>query len=336
MSRKQVSSEEVLAELEDPNYLEEYVLKRLYDQNKNFITAVTGPTGSGKSYSALRLAERIDPGFDVSNVVFNAQDLLLRIKTGVEKDELRQGSVLVFDEAGVEANSRDWQSTTNQAINYLFQTMRSYNFMVILTLPHIGGLDKQVRRLLHAFMPTQGIDYKHQTVALKPLFLQTNQQTGDIYKRYLRVYPDDGGTVKLKRLEVKKPSKQVRSRYEDKKERYQSELYSDLLQDVMDDLDTIPVESGEELSDVQASVAWLCLKGLNQREVARVLDTSHQNISKHVSRVLEKGWQLPHKDGEHSNYGINPSSLDDHDVEYLRKRAREIDTETLEEVDLSA
>jgi len=336
VSHKQVSSEDVLEGLEDPNYFEEYILKRLYDQNKNFITAITGPTGSGKSYSALRLAERIDQDFNVDNIVFNAQDLLLRIKTGVEKDELTQGSVLVFDEAGVEANSRDWQSTTNKAINYLFQTMRSYNFMVILTLPHIGGLDKQVRQLLHAFMPTQGINYNEHTVEVKPLFLQTNQQTGDIYKRYLRVFPDDGGTVKLTRVNVKKPSKTLRERYEDKKENYQADLYDDLLSEVMDDLDTINVEAGDDLTDKQSSVAWLCLKGLSQNDAAKVLDTTQQNIHEHVKLILQKGWQIPHGDGDHDKYGIKHTSIDEHDTEYLRQRAKQIDTEELTKLDVTS
>lgn len=336
MSSKQVNAQDVIDGLDDPTYLEEYILKRLYDQNKNFITAITGPTGSGKSYSALRLAERIDADFSIDNVVFNAQDLLLRIKQGKEQGELEQGSVLVFDEAGVEANSRDWQSKTNKALNYLFQTMRSYNFMVILTLPHIGGLDKQIRQLLHAFMPTQGIDYKHSTVELKPLFFQVNQQTGEIFKKFLKVFGDDGETRKIRRHHVKMPTKELRDAYEERKESYQEDLYSELLEDVMDDLDTLTVESGEELTDKQAGVAWLCMKGLNQHEVAEVLDVTHQNVSKHVDKALEKGWQFPHKDGDHSNYGINPSSLDEHDTDYLQKRASKVTHSEIQEVDLSS
>jgi len=335
VSSKQVNAQDVIDGLDDPTYLEEYKLKRLYDQNKNFITAITGPTGSGKSYSALRLAERIDPDFSIDNVVFNAQDLLLRIKQGKERGELEQGSVLVFDEAGVEANSRDWQSKTNKALNYLFQTMRSYNFMVILTLPHIGGLDKQIRQLLHAFMPTQGIDYKHSTVELKPLFFQVNQQTGEIFKKFLKVFGDDGETHKIRRHHVKMPTKELRDAYEERKESYQEDLYSELLEDVMDDLDTLTVESGEELTDKQASIAWLCMKGLNQYEISDVLDISQAGVNNHIQTTLQKGWQIPHKQGDHDKYGINPSDLDEHDVDYLRQRAKQVTHEDVEQADIT-
>lgn len=317
--------------LDEPTRLEEYILERLHQNNRNFLTAITGPTGSGKSYSGLHLCERIDQDFDVDNVVFSAKELLMLVKQG----DLPSGSAILFEEAGVEANNRTWQSTANQALNFLFQTFRSMNYMVVLTLPSLGGLDKQIRQLLHCFMPTQGIDRKHSTVEIKPLFLQVNQQTGDIYKKYLQFTDDDGEQKQLTRWHAKMPSKDLRERYEKKKQEYQEELISDQLEELVDDMDELAVKAGDELTDKQASVAWLCLKGLNQREVADVLDLSQPTVNHHIDSILSKGWKIPHKDEDFNRYEVRRQSLEEHDEQYLEKRAGRVSNDDLEEADLT-
>ncbi|MHB1470090.1 MAG: hypothetical protein ACYCSA_00950 [Thermoplasmataceae archaeon] len=40
----------------------QYIHKRI-EENRNFIAIFTGDTGSGKSYSAIRLAEMVDTTF---------------------------------------------------------------------------------------------------------------------------------------------------------------------------------------------------------------------------------------------------------------------------------
>ena len=47
-----------------------YIKDLVYNKNKNFLCVVCGSTGSGKSYSSLRLAEALDPNFDVSRIAF--------------------------------------------------------------------------------------------------------------------------------------------------------------------------------------------------------------------------------------------------------------------------
>jgi ABC-type dipeptide/oligopeptide/nickel transport system ATPase component len=45
------------------NYIIESVKRRINHQNKNWLAIICGETGSGKSYSALRLAEMIESFF---------------------------------------------------------------------------------------------------------------------------------------------------------------------------------------------------------------------------------------------------------------------------------
>lgn len=48
--------------LKNSVWLLQYIHKRI-EENRNFIAIFTGDTGSGKSYSAIRLAEMVDTTF---------------------------------------------------------------------------------------------------------------------------------------------------------------------------------------------------------------------------------------------------------------------------------
>ena len=71
------------------NLLTGYIKQRI-KRNKNFLACITGPTGSGKTYSALRLAERLDSEFDASRIVFTPQEFIDLLNSGT----LKKGSVI--------------------------------------------------------------------------------------------------------------------------------------------------------------------------------------------------------------------------------------------------
>src|SRR5437870_4384364 len=104
----------------------DYIRNRIRN-NKNFLCAVLGPTGSGKTYTALRIAEEIDPSFGSSRIVFNPVDFMKILKG------LPSGSVIVFDEAGVGMSAQEWQKKANKIFNYVLQTFRFRNIIVFFT-----------------------------------------------------------------------------------------------------------------------------------------------------------------------------------------------------------
>jgi len=59
---------------EDP--LTRYVKRRLYEYNKNWLAIICGETGSGKSYSALKIAETVDPTFSPERIVFSSEQFV--------------------------------------------------------------------------------------------------------------------------------------------------------------------------------------------------------------------------------------------------------------------
>ena len=188
----------------------EYIYNRLHRENRNFLAAIVGPTGSGKSYSALRLAETIDPNFSIERVVFTPEEFmdLLNSKT------LKKGSAIVFDEGGVGMNSRNFMSNTNRALHYTAQTFRSMNYLVCFVAPDYSFMDVGLRKLAHVLIETISIDYERERVRTRPLMIQNNPQSGKIYLKYPRVRDSNNRILAITKLWFSKPSPELLKEYE--------------------------------------------------------------------------------------------------------------------------
>ena len=208
------------------------IINRYYDrmmkQNKNWLAIMTGPTGSGKSYSALSIAETLDPSFNLDRIVFTPQDFMrLFIDNKVGK-----GQMVIWEEAGVTMGARDFMSKVNKAINYFIQSFRSKNTGVIFTLPSMMMIDTQIRNLAHTLMQPIGLDKDNKLAIIKLFEIQHNPVSGETYQKYIRAFIN-GGVYKVNRIAVRIPSVQLRKAYEDKKELFLQSLASDTLSKLM-------------------------------------------------------------------------------------------------------
>lgn len=260
-----------------------YVQKRI-KENKNFLCSITGQTGSGKSYSALRLGEQLDPDFSIDRVAFNPREFMRILESG----RLKSGSVVVFDEAGVGMSHREWQSIGNRLINFVLQTFRHRNYIVIFTTPHMGFIDAASRKLFHCHMETVGINKKEKVCRLKPLLLQINQRKGDTYFKYLRILIPGQGLVPLKRLSVALPSKELRAAYEEKKTAYTSALNQEILQELEDR----HAKKAPKLTARQQEVVDLLGEGYTVDAVAESLGCQERAVYDHMAAIEKKGWQI--------------------------------------------
>jgi predicted Zn-ribbon and HTH transcriptional regulator len=189
------------------NPIVESIRTRILKRNKNWLGIVVGDTGSGKSFSAIRLAQAIDPGFTIDRVVFNPNDFIALIRS-----DLPRGSAIVFDEAGVGMPSREWYSIQNKVLGYVLQTFRYKNYAVIFTVPSIDFVDVQARKLFHAYIETCGINYSIKAVKLKYKIPRYNNHMN----KWFWIYP----RIKGKRFEtlwLGKPDKSFIKLYELKK-----------------------------------------------------------------------------------------------------------------------
>ena len=86
-----VVSKEILGKPKEKYWIT-YIRQRIR-KNKNFLGFISGPTGSSKSYSSLRICEELDPEFNVDRVVFGGLELMNLINSGT----LKTGSAVVFE-----------------------------------------------------------------------------------------------------------------------------------------------------------------------------------------------------------------------------------------------
>lgn len=206
------------------SFILDYIRRRIKN-NKNFLCAILGPTGSGKTYSALRLAEELDPSFSVDRVVFSGLEFMRVLK------DLPSGSVIVFDEAGVGMSAQEWQKKNNKIFNYVLQTFRYRNIIVFFTTPDPAFITAANRRLFHAGFETVSINHQSQKAILKPKFIQINVGTGKEYRKYLRK-PGKFGSVKVKRIAVGMPSTALREAYESRRDAYMRQLYDETMMEL--------------------------------------------------------------------------------------------------------
>lgn len=189
-----------------------YIKNRLKN-NKNFLDCICGETGSGKSYAALKLGELLDPDFNINKVCLHAKKFMWAVQT------FKSGSVIVMDEAGVGMPSREWMSLSNRLLNYVLQTFRHKNLIVLFTTPDFNMIDSQARKLFHYYMQTTSIDRRYNICYLKPLLIQNNPQLSKIYYKYLRASMN-GERLIIKRLGLGLPSKELIEQYERKKKEF--------------------------------------------------------------------------------------------------------------------
>ena len=86
--------------------LNKYLQNRLMERNQNALIAVTGATGSGKSYACLRIAElwyekRFNKPFPKENITFSIRQLMERLAYDGDDPtmKLRKGEIFICEES---------------------------------------------------------------------------------------------------------------------------------------------------------------------------------------------------------------------------------------------
>lgn len=270
-----------------------YIKDRVYKKNKNFLMLVVGATGSGKSYSALRLAEMLDPTFDISRCCFKAKEFLMKVrelqKHAEETGEEIKGKVVMWDELGCEHDAKRFMSISNRIVNYFFQTSRYLNLIVIMTVPLLSFVDSSTRRLCHCIAEMQSINSKTKTSTLRVKFLQVNPITSKEYPKKLR-YKKNNKTYALSKIKVGLPSPELKEKYEKKKREYGDWLYEDSIKR----LDKDEVKDGKQLkplTPMQEKVAKLLSKH-GAKETAKKLGIALMSLYAHKNNIEKKGYRF--------------------------------------------
>ena len=120
-----------------------WIVEKRLKEKRNSLIMLLGQPRTGKSYTAITLANKLDVnGFDVKDKVsWTIPDFITQIQNAPE------GSCLIFDEAGAEFNSRNYQSQFSKMLNFILQTFGSRYVNVLMCLPLLNFTDKSARQL---------------------------------------------------------------------------------------------------------------------------------------------------------------------------------------------
>lgn len=264
-----------------------YIQNRIR-RNKNFICPIIGKTGSGKSWSALAIAEMLEEDFNVDSCIFRSFELMELMETIPPE---KKGKVIIWDEAGIDLSSRSWQSKINQMMNFYLQTFRHRNIILLFTVPYTSFLDTQTRKLLHATFETVKIHNDKAQVELKPKYLQYNPALDKTYEHYL-VRELKGRWSQCRRWMIPKPSKALIEAYEEKKLNFTSELYNKIKHDLKKQYNKDAINYDLLFKGNNDRQILECLqKRMSITETADYLGLYHSRVSERataINKILHK------------------------------------------------
>ncbi len=197
-----------------------YIRNRV-KHKKNFLVLISGPTGSGKSFTGLSFCLAIDKNFNPTRIIFGLKGLLKLINSG---ENFPSGTAFLWDEFQVEGSSRTWQSLTNRLLNSLLTTFRHKQFVLCITSPFSDFIDSNSRKLLHAEFQLQKIDYEKKQTKIKPQLIQYNSRNKKFYYKYLRVKTPRGNIAPVVSWKVDIPPKWIIDEYEEMRIKFTTKL----------------------------------------------------------------------------------------------------------------
>jgi len=264
-----------------------YIKSRI-KKKKNFLGVITGPTGSGKSWTGLSMCLEIDPTFTQDRIVTRAIDLMKLVNSG----KLETGNAILWDEGGVDNAARSWQSKVNKVINQLLQTFRHKRLVLIMTVPAMDFIDASTRKLLHAIFTIKGIDEKKKTTKVKPLLMQFNERTGKIYYKRLWVVKN-GGPGPLNFWNIKAPPVWLAEAYEEIKNQFTSTLNIALEQELEEEYEKkLRGKKRRELTEKQELVLSTMADLKDASKVAEKLNINERTVFFHIAQAKKKGYTL--------------------------------------------
>lgn len=206
--------------------LRQFVWNRMHLHHDNYMGAFCGETGSGKSYAALRMAEVIDPDFSVDQIAFSVEEFLEL----VIDDSFGPGSMIVFEEASVEAGSDEYMTKKNKALRQVSETWRHQRRGAVFTYPAFKRLDSGVRGRVTGLVQLDSVNEASGYSVGRYKYLQQDSDSGDIYRHF----PVIGG-VEHRKLKFRLPSDELLNEYEEMKTNYTSEKNVELLESLLDE-----------------------------------------------------------------------------------------------------
>jgi hypothetical protein len=208
---------------------------RLLNQKRklNWLLAITGGTGKGKTSSAIKLACTISPNKFIPkhNIHFSVFSLL----TEIESKRTKEGDIFVMDEIGVSGkgmSSRDWYSEENKNFSNVMQTIRPMRLGIIFTSPALNFIDSQGRLVFHSLMEMLDVDEERDLAIGKLYNIQYNSRRQKIYYSRPAFTDEFGKRHIMNALAIGKPENAIWEEYEVMRTEYTKKLLSEAIHNI--------------------------------------------------------------------------------------------------------
>lgn len=184
--------------------------------NKNVIFILFGDLGGGKSMTLVKLAvscaqwlAKIRGGrpsdyFTMSNIAVIDPEMLQD-----KLSNLKQYQIIVLDDAGPGYDARTFMSKQNRDLNYILQTCRTTNNIILVSAPHGAMLDVTIHRVAQYYGEISEIRHEEGVTFLKVFRLIRVFREGKIFY----VYMTKGG-VSIRRYYATLPVLELKKKYD--------------------------------------------------------------------------------------------------------------------------
>lgn len=247
---------------------------RLNKDNEHFMGVMVGREGKGKSWTALKIAELVDPDMNADQIVFQPSKFLAKLREWKEEGTTK-GRMIVMDEAGVGTGNRTWYEKDQIKFAQILQLVRSENMGLIFTVPRAVEVDSQVRKgRLHALMK---ILKKKDGEYAELSYYRVSPTRGfrdEVYQPKPTV-SIDGIPHKVHSLRFGPPSEELIEEYEAKKDAFQMQQYEEAEAGMTDG------EDGDGDDPVEAAV-----KDMKDNGLDKVLAVNGNTGEEYVSKEL--------------------------------------------------
>lgn len=198
--------------------------------NQHVLMAIIGRTGTGKSSAALQIANETakymsslkghkpEYFFNIDHVAIITEDEIIRVMSNIKKN-----GIYILDDIGVGWNSRKFNSKSNIIMNNIIQTFRTWNNLLILTVPDDENIDKVPRNSLRyrVDMKDANFDMGYSLGAMQEF--KRDYKT----KKNLLPYPTDENGTKYVRVRFERPPDILADEYEIRRTAIQSKMQED-------------------------------------------------------------------------------------------------------------
>jgi len=284
--------------LKEGEVFNKWLRSRLIKNNKNVLTATTGSTGSSKSYQDLRRAELwyklyFNKEFPSENICFSVAEVMRRLSTPKPK----KGEIIIFEEAGTNLGSLDFQNKVSKLFTYVLQTFRTLNVAIFFNLPYLSMLNKSARLLIHVRFETCGIDFEKKIAKSKAWFRQVNQSSGKVYEKFLRIR-HNGRIQVIKKFNYHLPSEELRKVYEKKKLKFITDMNTDFVKELdIIERDKLRKLMRPSLTNIQMETYELLVKYKGDiNKVAEDRGRTVRTIQRIIKSMKKRGYDLKFKE----------------------------------------